>query len=116
MLPERVRPILTELAAVLDLDSEMNWSSAVRHAMSNSDEELLKFLESNDFWGGSGSIADSAFTDSRGVSDPEEWKKKRNRFLGLMCDLGRLQIANGFPNSRTVMWVEAFEHWRRLGI
>lgn len=116
MLPEKIRPILTELAALLDRDSGMNWAEAVRHAISNSDDELLRFLESNDLWGGAGSIADSAYTDSRGVSDREEWKKSRDGFLDLMCELGRLQIANGFPNSRTVMWVEAFEHWRRLGI
>jgi hypothetical protein len=117
MLPESVKPMLAELAVFLETDSGVIWAAdAVRKALSGSDDELQKFLESNDLWGGSGSIADSAYTDSRSTLDPEEWKKSRNGFLDLMIELGRLQIARGFPNSRTIMWVEAFEHWRQLGI
>ena len=79
---------------------------AVERALAGSDEELEAFLVSNALWGGAGSIADQAGGD----------RAARRVIESALIELGQEQIRVGTINSRTHIWVDAFQHWRRSGI
>jgi hypothetical protein len=84
--------------------------------MGDSDDSLMSFLVSNELWGGSGSLADSAFALDEGRPDWATRSEGRAAFERLMIELGRLQIEACYVNSRTKMWVETFEQWRNSGL
>jgi hypothetical protein len=107
------RTALSEIAGFLEKGQQHLHASALREALSDSALRFVEFLISNDLWGGSGSLADSSFTHD--PSHPE-WKVNRAGFEALMIRLGRLQIAAGWVNPRTRMWVEVFERWRHAGL
>jgi hypothetical protein len=96
------KAILAEVARLLEDGHEELVAAVVQKALSGSEEELEKFLISNELWGGSGSIADQSL-----VSD-----SRRRALEGLLIRLGRLQLAAGKTNPRTAMWVGAFEKWQ----
>jgi hypothetical protein len=100
------RTTLSHLADLLEAGHQP-WVPEVRRVLMGPAEAIERFLISNDLWGGSGSIADSAF-----ASDPTRPKK----FYQLMVQLGRLQIEARKTNPRTEIWVTAFEHWLRTGV
>jgi hypothetical protein len=99
-----VRQILCQLAVALE-ETREPFAFLVQRALTRSDEKLQQFLISNELWGGSGSIADSAFDTS---------ESKAIRFYELMIKLAKHQIEVGKVNVRTEGWVSAFEHWIRL--
>jgi hypothetical protein len=117
MAEDERRGIFCQVADLLEAGNESFLASAVRDKCSASDQEFEAFLISNELFGGSGSLADSAFA-FRG--DPYERelvrKKHRAEFEGLMIQLGRRQLAQGKANVRNSRWVDAFEKWKRAGV
>ena len=93
------RTLLTQLAEILEQGGQPQ-APDVRDASGGSDEELEQYLTSNDLWGGSGSVADSAFV----ACEPGQ-----QQFQETMVRLGRLQMEAGKTNVRTEMWVTHFE-------
>jgi hypothetical protein len=117
MVPVDMRKALIEIADLLDAGHEVFFAAAVRHELDGPEEKLEEFLVSNELWGGSGSLADSAFAPIPNHPDPPEKRKSNMReFQRLMIKLGRSQIVAGRVNIRTRMWVEAFEKWQRMGL
>ena len=82
-------------------------AARVDDAIAASDADRQTFLQSNDLWGGSGSIADQAGVDS----EPE----LRRAIEAALIRLGDEQRRLGMVNARTGMWVEAFAKWQRNG-
>lgn len=98
------RTILSEITKLLEAGHEDFFAAVVRNALSCPEQGFKQFLVSNELWGGAGSVADQPF-----MSDPV----RRRALQGLLVRLGRLQIDMGNTNSRTEMWVSAFEQWQR---
>jgi hypothetical protein len=108
--------ILSEIIALLESGGDLSFAAGIRSELTGTEEALNSFLISNELWGGSGSVADSAFAyDEKNAHWPNR-EKSRAALERLMIKLGRLQIAAGQVNVRTQMWVEAFERWRDSGI
>ena len=113
MVSDDMRDTLSEIADLLDAGQELSFAIEVRDKLNGSEERLEQFLVSNELWGGSGSLADSAFVfDPNHPDSPEKRKSSAKVFQRLMIKLGRAQIAAGQVNVRTLMWVEAFESWQ----
>lgn len=117
MVPDDTRETLLAIADLLDAGHEVFFARAVRNELDGPEERLEEFLVSNELWGGSGSLADSAFAPTPNHPDsPETRKSNMREFQRLMIKLGRSQIAAGQVNTRTRMWVEAFEKWQQMGL
>jgi hypothetical protein len=106
---ELCKPVLVEIADLLDSGGDPLFADVVRTGLKGSEESVDGFLISNDLWGGSGSVADSGFASA-------SCEENRAKFQRLMIEIGRLQLAADRVNVRTRMWVEAFEQWRHNGI
>jgi hypothetical protein len=116
---DECRRLISGIQILLEDGNEMFFSQAVRDVLSGSEVDFENFLVSNELWGGSGSLADSAFCYQSGPKDSEENQLRRKRkksFENLMIHLGRLQLRLGKKNVRTLFWVEAFESWKQAGL
>jgi hypothetical protein len=102
------RSILSDIAGVLQESHENEFAASIRTALAASDDVLEKFLTSNSLWGGSGSIADSAFVGNKSFDGFDVQRTREQGFKSLMGQLGRIQIEARKTNPRTSMWVEAF--------
>jgi hypothetical protein len=89
------RPVLLEIAELLEAGGEEPFAMMVRGALSGSERTLEQFLISNELWGGAGSIADQPFT-----GDPH----RRKALERLLIRLGKLQMDLGNLNVRTRGW------------
>jgi hypothetical protein len=104
----QVHEELERLQQVLAANHEPAWADMVGSVLAGPEDELRAFLESNDLWGGSGSLADMA-----GV---ERERAARRRIEWALIELGEAQLRTGVANQRTSMWVEAFRKWQSSGI
>jgi hypothetical protein len=107
--PDPIKAILQRLQTVLTRQGERSAANLVSAALGGSDEELARFLVSNELWGGSGSIADQAGSGGGRTAN-------RRAIETALADLGEEQWRLGQTNVRTAMWVEAFRKWQRDGI
>jgi hypothetical protein len=82
---DEIRQILSEIAELLETGREES-SVMVRDALCGSEETLERFLESNELWGGSGSIADQSL-----ITDQE----RRKALEGLLIRLGTISDERG---------------------
>jgi len=96
-----VRSIAQEIALLLDRHSCP--SGGLTAALCENDECLWAYLVSDELWGGAGSVADQAVLGS---------PHGRRELESLLARLGREQMVAGRTNSRTEMWVAAFESRR----
>jgi hypothetical protein len=98
---EELKATLEAIAVLLEQgqDSKASW---VRKALVGSEEDLTRFLMSNELWGGAGSIADEGVTDNT---------QHRSTLERLLTRLGKDQLAQGNANERTESWISAFEQW-----
>ncbi len=104
-----LRRDLTALGEVLDGQNAFG-NDLVENALNGNDDELVEFLESNELWGGAGSIADQS-----GVINGTDRTDTRKIEYALIR-LGKTQMKLGVVNVRTKMWTSAFRMWRRRGI
>lgn len=100
-----VRATLQEIAALLERHTSS--PNALTIAAVGDDEQMWRYLVSNELWGGAGSVADQAVLEIRDA---------RRQLEGLLIRLGREQMNLGRVNVRTEMWVTAFEKWQAEGI
>ena len=102
--------LLAQLATVLRKNGEMSFAAMVDAACAGNNEEAFVFLESNELWGGAGSIADQAGFENGERND------KRREIEELLISLGDEQIRIDKVNQRTNMWVTTFMEWHKNGI
>lgn len=105
-MQKRIKEILKQVDLLLNVYGDSN--ALIRKAISGNEDNLWKFLTSNELWGGSGSIADQGIYGSR--------SEDRKFLESLLIDLGEIQIKVGKVNQRTEMWVSAFKEWKGKGI
>lgn len=99
MSMDACRALLNEVGESLrQSDAAANDIARIRTALGGSDIELRVFLESNELWGGAGSIADQAGMDLPSDAQP--------RFHAALYQLGQEQLRNGIANVRTQAWVD----------
>ena len=104
-----MREQLGQLKILLEQAEQPNLVQLVERALAGPDTSLDQFLVSNELWGGSGSIADSAGITAGGV------QKLRKELEDKLIEIGRMQMQSGAVNPRTEMWVTTFEYWRDNG-
>jgi hypothetical protein len=100
--------LLAELRDALAIAGESHFAGIAQNAIAGTELERMAFLESNDLWGGSGSIADQA-----GVASE---RPCRRTIEAALISLGQEQLHLGLANPRTASWIEVFAEWRRQGI
>lgn len=100
-----IKKILNELLFHLTGRDEWYYKQ-IKLALKN-DQSLIEYLQSNELWGGSGSLADQA-----GIERPST----RYKIESLLIQLGEEQKKINIVNQRTELWIEAFKEWKRSGI
>ena len=100
-----VRSTLREISSLLEQHNDSSIELGI--ALLGDDEQMWRYLVSNELWGGMGSVADEAIL---------EFPDARRQLEGLLIRLGREQMTLGRVNVRTETWVEVFEKWRAEGI
>ena len=71
--------------------------------MGSDEESIWQYLESNEIWGGSGSVADCCVIENINL---------RSKLLDLLIKLGEYQQKEGRVNVRTESWMQAFRNWK----
>ena len=96
------------MASQIAAAGDVKFAGRVSDHAAADDTTLLRFLASDEMWGGPGSVADSA-----GVNQGREATREIEAAL---IALGEAQIKSGIVNPRTRAWVEIFHDWRDRGI
>jgi len=99
--------VLSEIAALLDQDSfRAKMALELADVVTSRPTEIGTRYCSNDWWGGSGSMADY-IPDDQGVRSP---------YARLLIRLIRAFEAAGFECPRAASWADVFEGWLNSGI
>ena len=106
-----VRETLRRIAELLRENDQLDRAVIAEDAVAGDDQKLDTFLVSNNFWGGSGSIADSG-----GLMRTGERIERTRRIEDALIAPGVEQIRQRKVNPRTSMWVTAFSKWKAMGI
>jgi hypothetical protein len=77
---------------------------------------LVATFDTNEFWGGAGSLADQGMFRQTTSEIPPEYIHARRDYWTRMARFGRFLLSAGASNPRILMWVEVFEKWCRDGI
>lgn len=101
----KIKQILNELLHYLIKEDEQHFVQKIKLSLDN-DQNLINYLQSNDLWGGAGSLADQA-----GIEN-----SNRNQIEILLIELGEEQKRLNIVNPRTEMWVIAFKKWKKNSI
>ena len=113
-------PVSADLRAVADLLDQFDLESAHRfsdrlRAEYADPAALVRILDTNEFWGGAGSLADEGMCP-RPNQDRPEFRVARRDFWRYMARVGRFLSAEGGKNPRLASWTEVFDHWVQQGI
>ncbi len=111
------RDMLVELKQLFEAGNEAAYAAAIAEVLSGGQSALGKWLTSGDFWGGMGSLVDSAFCTPSGLGRERDINNSRE-FIKLIVRLGRHQLRSGIytggllspgikPHIQT--WTELFE-------
>ncbi len=87
-----------------------DWLGEVINQAACNEEDLWVALNSNEFWGGAGSLADKTM-DEYPQFAAEARKLQVREMREVMIEIGHLLIDRGNENPRTMDWVLAFSNW-----
>jgi hypothetical protein len=83
--------------------------------LENNDSEFWGLLNSNDVWGGSGSLVDISLS-SYSQQDKENVKKDEYEWRCVLIDIYEEMIQKGIINSRAEFATKAFREWNDNGV
>lgn len=84
-MTKEIRKYFVNLEKLLIRNGYQLHSSFIKNGLRLEGEAFTRFINSNQIWGGSGSIIDAAFADSKFKKESEEDK---NTFFSLMIEHG----------------------------
>jgi hypothetical protein len=106
---EQIQLLFIRLAHELRCCGEGRAADLVRELAESPGEQQRLFLQSNEIWGGRGSIAEKA-------GGRASRSDQRKRIEHVLQELGAEQIRLGLAIPRTSMWVDAFKKWADMGV
>jgi hypothetical protein len=112
--------ILADLTAIADLllkhdeHSSRRFDSRLRDAYP-SDGPLVETFDTNEFWGGAGSLADQGMCLEI-PRDAASFRDARRAYWQHMARFGRSLLSRGAANRRLSAWVDVFERWCKDGV
>jgi hypothetical protein len=77
--------------------------------------EFVATFDTNEFWGGAGSLADQGMC-CQALTDPELFRSSRRAYWQNMARFGRYLSSHGAGNPQLDMWVDVFERWCKDGL
>jgi len=112
--------VLADLRAIADLLLKYDKRNAERfdsrlRIAYPSGGALVEAFDTNEFWGGAGSLADQGMCLD-GPADAASFREARRAFWQHMARVGRSLLSNGAANPRVSMWVDVFEGWCKDGL
>ena len=102
-----IKNTIQKIIALLELGGEDTFADELKNILSKNEESIWQYLESNEIWGGSGSIADQSLIEN---------KELRSKLTELLIELGSYQLKEGRVNVRTESWMQTFRNWKEQGI
>jgi hypothetical protein len=86
-------------------------------ALLNENEALFwEKVDSLDWWGGSGSMADYYLYNSSGTQSDHEKKKDNQRFRAALIAIYDGMVKFGRTNDRGKQWIDVFKQWQKQNI
>jgi hypothetical protein len=112
--------VLADLSAIADLVLKYDKPTAVRFESRlrsgyPSGGALVEALDSNEFWGGAGSLADQGMCFDV-PTDAPSFRDACRAFWKHMARVGRSLSSYGAANPRLSTWVDVFESWCKDGL
>ena len=112
--------LLADLSAIADLLLKYDKHSATRfdsrlRSAYPSDGRLVETFDTNEFWGGAGSLADQGMCLAT-PPDTASFRDARRAYWRHMASLGRSLLSRGAVNPRLSGWVDVFERWCKDGL
>ena len=108
------RLMLTNLERLFEVGGENTYAGVIRQVLRGEGPALEAWLTSGNFWGGMGSMIDSAFCTST-FRGPEVDRRNRRDFMSLIVKLGNHQIASGIFTANIKphieKWTSTFQGW-----
>ncbi|MFZ2063844.1 MAG: hypothetical protein WAU82_22750 [Candidatus Binatus sp.] len=108
------RLMLTNLERLFEAGGEDTYAAIIRKVLHSDEPELKVWLTSGDFWGGMGSMIDSAFCTPT-ARGPEVDRRNRREFMSLIVKLGKHQMASGIFTANIKphieKWTNTFQGW-----
>ena len=109
--------VLQELYELLSKHGYGDHAPLVRRLLElhNDEKQFWLFANSNDFWGGSGSLADMAFCLTPRSANDAGFLRDRRRFSQLMLEFGQTVLAQDAEvlgasiNPRLESWLVVYE-------
>jgi hypothetical protein len=101
------KELVANIRKLLLENNEYHYDNKIHKALEGAEEEFYKFLESNELWGGAGSVADQGCINNN---------ESRRLLCESLVKLGNIQEEEGRLNVRTKNWVNAFSQWLEKGI
>jgi hypothetical protein len=112
--------IAGDLDAIANLLERYDAHSAARfcsrlRARYDSVAALVTEMDTNEYWGGAGSLADQGLCVSPLPDDPA-FLRARREFWDHIAKVGEYLLSQGASNPRVRMWVDVFRKWCADGI
>jgi hypothetical protein len=112
--------VLANLSAIADLLLKYDKRNAVRFESRlrtgyPSCGALVEAFDTNEFWGGAGSLADQGMCVDV-PADGASFRDARRAFWQHMARVGRSLLSYGAGNPRLSVWVDVFEGWCKDGL
>jgi len=112
--------IAQDLTAIADLLDKYDRHSAARfserlRAPYFEASALVATFDTNEFWGGPGSLADQGMCVQESANSGD-FPEARRDYWNRMAHLGEYLAEHGAHNPRLRSWVSVFQQWRRQGL
>ncbi len=114
--------VLGELDVVINLLlkygdlSRAHWIEASKDLFSKDRVQFWAGVNSLDWWGGSGSVADVHLYDpNRAITDREQ-KEDNRRYRAALIVIFEEMVKTGQENKKGEMWVDTFKKWQKQGV
>ena len=114
--------ILEELNVIVNLLmkygdlSRANWIVKSKEFYSEDRIQFWTRVNSLEWWGGAGSIADVYLYNPNSAIVELEQKEDNRRYQAALIAIYEKMVENGQENKRGAMWVDTFKKWQKQGI
>lgn len=96
--------------------SRAGWIAEQRALFQQDEAAFWSKLDSLEWWGGPGSMADLSLYDAKKTVSGKDQKADNRRYRAVLISIYESMARQGIENIRGKAWIETFKEWQRLGL
>jgi hypothetical protein len=108
--------VIVHLLTKYDFHARANWIKESKKLFSGDQTKFWAGINSLDWWGGSGSMADFYLYDLNSAITDMEQREDNRRFRVALVVIYEEMVKAGQKNERGEMWIDTFKKWQKQGI